>query len=239
MAPRAPSLVWDWTRAVEVVGGVVLLTVAVVATVTAVGAVAVCALRGGGVPAAWRRRGRWWLRHRAARSFAIAVTAGDLAAAEIQARRILGGNDTPRQARPHGWDERIILERPWAEAAAQIGHLDTFAAVFPTTRTVQDDGTTDVIIGRHRRIHLRILSEELTPGEGVRFAIDAGGPVISGHLSMLPIPPASAPASGDAAEVWVHVEAPRGRHARRALRAVRSTTKAGLRRWATTVDSPD
>lgn len=233
MGPRAPSLVWDWTRVVEVFGGVVLLTVAVVAAVTAAGIVAVWTVRGDGAPAAGRRRARWWLRHRAARSFATAVAVGDIALAEIEARRLLRGNDPFHQPRPHGWDERIILECPWAEAVAQVGHLDT-AAVFPTTRSVHDDGTTDVVIGRHHRIHLRVLSEELMPGEGVRFAVDAGGPVISGHLTVLPIPPAVPSASGDAAVVWVHVEAPRGWRAHRALRAVRTTTKAGLRRWATT-----
>ncbi len=233
MGPRAPSLVWDWTRAVEVIGGGVLLTVAAVAAVTAVGVMAVWTLRGDGVPAAGRRRARWWLRHRAARSFATAIAVGDLALAEIEAQRLLRGNDTFHRPRPHGWDERIILECPWTEAVAQVGHLDTVAAVFPTTRSLRDDGTTDVVIGRHRRIHLRLLSDELTPGEGVRFAVDAGGPVLSGHLTVLPIPPADPSASDDTAEVWVHVEAPRGWRAHRALRAMRTTTKAGLRRWAT------
>lgn len=235
MGPGAPSPVWDWSRVIEGVGGVVLVTTAVLATLAAVGAVAVWALQGGGVPAGWRRRGRWWLRHRAARAFASAVADGNLAVAEIQARRLLRGNDLPDRARSHSWDERIILECPWPEAVAQAAHLDTLATLFPTTRTLHDDGTADLLVGRHRRVHLRVLSEELTPGEGLRFAVDAGGSVVRGHLTMLPIPPVVPSASGGSTEVWVHVEGPRGRRARRALRAVRSTTHTGLRRWARTV----
>jgi len=98
---------------------------------------------------------------------------------------------------------------------------------------VPGEGGTDVLVGRHRRVRLRLLSERWTPGEGVWFVADADGPVIVGHLTVRPASRSDQPGTGGGGvEVWAHLEVPRGRRARRVLRAVRSVTRAGLRRRA-------
>jgi hypothetical protein len=231
MGPRSPSLVWDSARLVEVLGGILVLTAVLVAAVGAVGGLAVWIVRGGGAPAGWRRQTRWWLRRRAARSFATAVAVGDFALAEIQSQRLLRGNDTAPRAQPRSWDERILLDCSWTEAAAQVDQLERLDRWFPMIRSRRADGTTDLLVGRHRRVHLRVISEQFDPGQGVRFAADADGPVLRGHHTLLPVPPAASTAGREGAAVWVHVETPRGWRARRARRAVRAATKAGLRHW--------
>jgi hypothetical protein len=100
MGPRSPSLVWDSARLVEALGGILVLTAVLVAAMGAVGGLAAWIVRGGGAPAEWRRQTRWWLRRRAARSFATAVAVGDFALAEIQCQRLLRGNDTARRPAP-------------------------------------------------------------------------------------------------------------------------------------------
>lgn len=235
MAPRSPSLVWDSARLVEVLGGILVLTAVLVAAVGAVGGLAAWMVRGGGAPAGWRRQTRWWLRRRAARSFATAVAVGDFALAEMLSQRLLRGNDSACRAQSRSWDERILLECPWAEAAAQVDQLERLDRWFPIVRSRRADGTSDVLVGRHRRVHLRVVSEQFVPGQGVRFAADAGGSVLRGHLTLLSVPPAASAARGEGAAVWVHVETPRGWRARRARRAVRAATKAGLRHWTAEV----
>ncbi|MDP1819031.1 MAG: hypothetical protein Q8K58_03955, partial [Acidimicrobiales bacterium] len=191
MAPRSPSLVWDSARLVEVLGGILVLTAVLVAAVGAVGGLAAWMVRGGGAPAGWRRQTRWWLRRRAARSFATAVAVGDFALAEMLSQRLLRGNDSACRAQSRSWDERILLECPWAEAAAQVDQLERLDRWFPIVRSRRADGTSDVLVGRHRRVHLRVVSEQFVPGQGVRFAADAGGSVLRGHLTLLSVPPAA------------------------------------------------
>lgn len=130
------------------------------------------------------------------------------------------------------------MECPWTEARAQVDQLERLDRWFLMVRSRRDDGTTDVLVGRHRRVHLRVISEQFAPGQGVRFEADADGPVLRGHLTLLSVPPAASAASAAGSEraaVWVHVETPRGRRARRARRAVRAATKAGLRHWTAAV----
>src|SRR3546814_9950888 len=118
-----------------------------------VGGRAVWSVRGGCAPARWRWQTRGWLRRRAARSCGTAVAVGDFALAEIQSQRLLRSNDTAPRAQPRSWDERILLECPWTEAAAQVDQLERLDRWFPMIRSRREDGTTDLLDRKSTRLN--------------------------------------------------------------------------------------
>jgi hypothetical protein len=194
---------------------------------------------------------RWRMRHAAARAFAAAVADGDLARAELMAGRALGSRH--RQSRRGRamvacWDERIILggTRPDA-AAAQLRRDGGLVAWCPGVRRPSDAskelGVGDLLtLGRCHPLRLIVRSHQWVPSQGIRCSADAGGLMMVAQLTLRPIlttfPEEPPDRHGDAVEVWVHVEGPAGRRARRALRRLRRATRTGLRRWATRRNGP-
>jgi len=175
---------------------------------------------------------RWgWVQRRQARSFAAAVTAGDLAAAEVPAARMLQANDAGRaSAHPRrcAWDESVVLPCSWSDVARSFD-LDTVARRFGMQRHHDQDGSTEVRLGH--RVRLRMIREEIAPGQGMIFVADTGLSVLEGHLTLRHVP-TSGHRSPGGVEVIVHAESTPSRQSRRVLRATRSATRAGLRRWA-------
>jgi hypothetical protein len=196
-----------------------------------------------------RARMRWRVRHTAARAFAAAVADGDLERAELMAGRALGsGYRTSRRSRPvvASWDERVVLDgtRP---AAAQLRRYGGLVAWCPGVRrpsnATTELGVGDLLtVGRCHPLRLTVRSHQWVPTQGLRCSADAGGLTMVAQLTLRPILTAVAeerPARhGDAVEVWVHVEGPAGRQARRALRRLRRATRTGLRRWAAQRNRP-
>lgn len=173
-----------------------------------------------------------WVQHRQARSFAGAVTAGNLDAAEVLAARILQGNDIGRgsaQPRRCAWDESVVLPCAWADVAPSLD-LDTVARRLGMERHHSQDGSTEVHLGHG--IRLRMIREEIAPGQGIAFVADSGLSVLEGHLTLRHVPAGGNEGSPDRVEVVVHAEATPSRQSRRVLRATRSVTRIGLRRWA-------
>lgn len=189
---------------------------------------------------------RWRVRRAAVHAFAAAVAGGDLEGAEAMAGRALGH----RHRRGGGggppvvsWDERVVLDGTRPDAAAQLRRAGGLVAWCPGIRRPSGDGGDlrrgdTLTVGRWHRLQLTVLSRRWNSTEGVQCSADAGGLVLVGQLTLRPSP-ACWPDRVDArdtdidrVEVWVHVEGPPGRRARRVLRRVRRATRVGLRRWA-------
>ena len=173
-----------------------------------------------------------WVQRRHARSFAAAVTAGNLDAAEGPAARILQANDIGRgsvQPRRCAWDESVVLPCSWSDAARSFD-LDTVARRFGMERHHDRDGSTEVRLGH--RVRLRMIREEMAPGQSMIFVADTGLSVLEGHLTLRRVPTSGHRCSPGGVEVIVHAESTPSRPSRRVLRATRSATRAGLRRWA-------
>ena len=181
----------------------------------------------------WRPYPEWgWAQRRQARLFAAAVTAGDLDAAEAPATRLLRANDVERgSARPRrcAWDESVILPCSWSDVAPSLD-LDTVAHRFGMQRHHGRDGSTEVRLGS--RVRMRMIREEIAPGQGMTFVADTGLSVLEGHLTLRRVPTSGHRCSPGGVEVIVHAESTPSRSSRRVLRATRSATRAGLRRWA-------
>lgn len=216
MPMRMPSLVDQLLRAVE-------LPVAAAAFAGAV-ALVLSFLAVGGAQ-------RWWWMHRsAARSFVAALSTGDMDLAERTAERLFGDDPSPRRASQvpyRSWDEQVLIGCTRLEAAVELHSPAGRAAIWPTVRTVSDGNGSVLVVGRHRPVRLRLLSHCWLPAEGMRFALDAGGRTVVGHVLLRP-----ARSDPDAVEVWVHVEGDRRRRSRRVLRVMRRATRPGLQRWA-------
>lgn len=189
--------------------------------------------RRGTTPHHWRPSAEWgWGQRRQARSFAAAVSVGDHRAADESATRLLQANDGERgavQPRRCAWDESVILPCSWSDVAASLD-LDTVAHRLGVDRHNGPDGSTEVRLGR--RIRLRMIREEIAPGHGMTFVADTGLSVLEGHLTLRHAPTGGHGSPPGGVEVIVHAESARSRQSRRVLRATRSATRAGLRRWA-------
>ena len=179
----------------------------------------------------WRPYSQWgWVQRRQARLFAAAVTAGDLEAAEVPLTRLLRANDAQQgsaQPRRCAWDESVFLSCSWSDVAPSLD-LDAVAHRFGMQRH-RRDGSTEVRLGN--RVRLRMIREEIAPGQGLTFVADTGLSVLEGHLTLRHVP-ADGHRSPPGVEVIVHAESTPSRQSRRVLRATRSVTRAGLRRWA-------
>ncbi len=173
-----------------------------------------------------------WVQRRQARYFAAAVTDGRLDAAEVPAARILQANDIGRGFGPPrrcAWDESVILPCSWSDVAPYLGP-DAVARRFRLQRHHSRDGSTVVRLGH--RVRLRMIREEIVPGQGMTFVADTGLSVLEGYLTLRHVPADVHHASAGGVEVIVHAESTHSRQSRRVLRASRTVTRAGLRRWA-------
>lgn len=181
----------------------------------------------------WRPYSGWgWVQRRHARMFAAAVIVGDLEAAEVPAIRLLRANDVPRGcARPRrcAWDESVFLPCSWSDVAPALD-LDAVAHRFGMQRHHGRDGSTEVRVGS--RVRLRMIREEMAPGQGVTFLADTGLSVLEGHLTLRHVPAGEHRSPAGGVEVTVHAESTPSRQSRQVLRATRSATRSGLRRWA-------
>lgn len=226
-------------------GELVRHAVVVAAVGAAVMSVAVGLWRLGHVRALGTPRGglRWRVHRAAVRAFAAAVAGGDLEGAEAMAGRALGHHRRTRRGGPVvvSWDERMVLDGTRLDAAAQLRRAGGLVAWCPRIQRQPGEGGDlrrghILTVGRCHRLRLTVLSRHWNSTEGVRYTADAGGLVLIGQLTLRPTPacwPDRLDAGdSDRVEVWVHVEGPAGRRARRVLRRVRRATKAGLRRWA-------
>lgn len=181
----------------------------------------------------WRPYSEWGrVQRRQARLFAAAVTAGDLEAAEVPLTRLLRANDVQRgsaQPRRCAWDESVFLPCSWSDVAPSLD-LDAVAHRFGMQRHHGRDGSTEVRLGR--RVRLRMIREEIDPGQGVTFVADTGLSVLEGHMTLRHVPAGGRRSPPGGVEVIVHAESTPSRRSRRVLRATRAMTRAGLRRWA-------
>ncbi len=180
----------------------------------------------------WRPYSQWgWVQRRQARLFAAAVIDGDFGAAEAPATRLLRANDAQQgsaQPRRFAWDESVFLACSWSDVAPSLD-LNAVAHRFGMQRHHRKDGSTEVRLGS--RVRLRMIREEIAPGQGLTFVADTGLSVLEGHLTLRHVP-ADGHRSPPGVEVIVHAESTPSRQSRRVLRATRSVTRAGLRRWA-------
>lgn len=138
-------------------------------------------------------------------------------------------SNTAEGRRVDEWNEVISIAGAWSAVVGELRAADGLDPWCPTLRRISTDGTHDaevVWVGQHRPINLRITRRWFA--DGIRWRAAAAGPVLVGHVTLQPA------ASGDHVVAWVHAEATRCRHSRRALRTVRRETKSALRRWATT-----
>lgn len=127
------------------------------------------------------------------------------------------------------WNEIVPIAAAWSTAIGELRGAEGLDPWCPTLRRISlnDGRDTGVIgIGRHRSVSLRTSHRWFA--EGIRWQADAGGPHIVGHVTLQP--------TLTGVQVWVHAEAPRCRHSRRALRTIRRETRIALRRWAATHD---
>ena len=77
-----------------------------------------------------------------------------------------------------------------------------------------------------------MIREEIAPGQGMTFVADTGLSVLEGHLTLRHVPAGAHRSPPGGVEVIVHAESTPSRQSRKVLRATRSVTRAGLRRWA-------
>ena len=229
VAPPLQDLVLDATRAAQLL---CLLIASLFCTSVLI--VGLCQFaRRVAIRHEWRPYPEWgWAQRRQARLFAAAVTAGDLDGAEAPATRLLRANDAERgSARPRrcAWDESVILPCSWSDVAPSLD-LDTVAHRFGMQRHHGRDGSTEVRLGS--RVRLRMIREEIAPGQGMTFVADTGLSVLEGHLTLRHVPAGEHGSPPGGVEVIVHAESTPSRQSRKVLRATRSVTRAGLRRWA-------
>ena len=130
------------------------------------------------------------------------------------------------------WDECVSVRGTWSSTVRELraaGGLDRWC---PNVRRVADGGrgASTVSIGRWRPLRLEVQRRWFA--EGIRWRAGGRGPIVTGELRCQPGPIA------DEVLIWVHAEARRCRHSRRALRAIRQETRAGLRNWATAQSTP-
>ncbi len=231
-AQRSPTVLDEWAQSMTAVMEVAWLAAAVIGGAGAL--VLMLCLNADHLADASgsRRHRRWWAQRRAVRSFATAACGGDLDTAERAAGRILRSNDAGARA-GCAWDESVVLPCTWSSATASLCGVEAIARRFPVSRRVDGHGATDVFVGRHGQVQLRMLGEWVVPGDGAHFIADAGGTLVTGHLVLQR--PTIASISGAGVEVRVHVEVTPGRGSQRVLRATRSVIRTGLRRWAAEV----
>ena len=141
-----------------------------------------------------------------------------------------GDSPTVRGRRVDQWDEVRPIAGTWSTVVSELQPAaDGLDPWCPTLRRFSKNAmhdTTVVSVGHHHPVSLRI-SRRWFAG-GIRWRADAGEPVLAGHLTLQPA------VTGDHVLAWVHAEAPRCRHSRRALRAIHRETRSALRRWAAT-----
>ena len=77
-----------------------------------------------------------------------------------------------------------------------------------------------------------MIREEIAPGQGLTFVADTGLSVLEGHMTLRHVPADGHRSPPGGVEVIVHAESTPSRQSRKVLRATRSVTRAGLRRWA-------
>ena len=136
---------------------------------------------------------------------------------------------TAEARRVDQWNEVLSIAGPWSTVVGELRAADGLDPWCPTLRRISTDGTHDaqlVCVGHRRSVSLRITRRWFA--DGIRWQADAAGPVLVGHVTRQPA------ATGDHVLAWVHAEAARCRHSRRALRTIRRETRIALRRWATT-----
>lgn len=139
------------------------------------------------------------------------------------------GSPTVEGRRVDQWNEVLPLAGAWSTVVGELRAADGLDPWCPTLRRISPNGTHDaevVSVGHHRPVSLRITRRWFA--DGIRWQADAGGPLLVGHVTL------QLSATGDHVQAWVHAEAPRCRHSRRALRTIRRETRTALRRWATT-----
>jgi hypothetical protein len=161
----------------------------------------------------------------------LAGLAAFLAAFGADRRRELSavGSHTVEGRRVDQWNEVVPIAGAWSTVVGELRAADGLDPWCPTLRRVSNDGARDTVVvsvGHHRPVSLRVTRRWFA--DGIRWRADADGSVLVGHVTLQPA------ATGDHVVAWVHAEAPRCRHSRRALRAVRRETRTALRRWAAT-----
>lgn len=127
------------------------------------------------------------------------------------------------------WNEVLPVAGAWSTVVGELRAAEGLDRWCPTLRQISNNGTHDTrmfAIGRCHPVRLQISRRWFA--DGIRWRAHAGGPILVGHVTLQPA------ATGDQVQVWVHAEAPRCRHSRRALRTIRRETRTALRRWATT-----
>jgi len=138
-------------------------------------------------------------------------------------------DDSPRVEvrRVDQWNEVLPIAGAWSTVVSELRAADGLDPWCPTLRRISSNGTHDtnvVAVGHGRPVSLQISRRWFA--DGIRWRADAGGPILVGHVTLQPA------VTGDHVQVWVHAEAPRCRHSRRALRKIRRETRTALRRWA-------
>lgn len=239
--PRASSL-QDLARLGEPVRDAVVLATFLAAVIAVVALAVVGLWRMAHAPPLARHLAvmSWRIHRSSVRTFAAAVADGDLEEAERLAGRAFGNRHRPpRRGRPTvaSWDERVILDGTRPDAAAQLRRDGGLVAWCPGVRRAFDAGKElrdgdRLSVGRCHPLRLTVRSHRWFAADGVRCSADADGLLMVGQLTLRSIPACFPEALGarndDAVEVWVHVEGPTGRRARRALRRVRRATRTGL-----------
>ena len=168
----------------------------------------------------------------------FAGVAALLAAFAVAGRQEPTAADSPtvEGRRVDQWNEVLPIAGAWSTVVGELRAANGLDPWCPTLRRISNNGTHDtevVSVGHHRTVSLRISRRWFADGIRWRAGVDAGGSVLVGHVTLQPA------ATGDHVQAWVHAEAPRGRHSRRALRTIRRETRSALRRWATTRSTED
>ncbi len=129
------------------------------------------------------------------------------------------------------WDEVRLIPGAWSTVVDELRTADGLSPWCPTLRPIpgmRPGDTTVIAVGHRHPIILHVSRRWFA--EGVRWRADAGGPILVGHITLQPGP------TGTHVQVWVHAEARRCGHSRRALRTIRGEARSALRCWATTHD---
>lgn len=173
------------------------------------------------------------VRRRATRAFAEAVSWGDLELAEVHVRQAIDPGSPRNRARRPGlrsWDELAVRDGSWLESSAELRTVDGLGPWCPTlTQDGQDDRQV-MTIGRRRALQMTVLSRKWVGRGSVSMTAQVRSHVISGLVTVRPQPQSE---NREAVELWVHLEGPRGRQSRRAMRTIRRETRIALHRWAT------
>jgi|GEM_PF-5120309 hypothetical protein len=222
MPPPGPWL--ELSRIGELIGDAACR--AAILTALALAAIATWRLARCGLCSLWSRL-HSLAHHGTAHRFALDVAAGHFDEAEGAAARALGGpggRGLARHGPLPGWDERLVVDR-LDSTPSGAGPCDVGAGGGWPLGLLQPPDA-GVLIGRCPPIRLRLLSWRPAGTGSVRFAADARGIVLAGHLLVRP-----APGRAEAMEIWVHLEGPRTRRGRRVLRVTRRATRSRLRAW--------